>query len=38
MGKAEEFKIDMEDDVIKRAMVTYNGKINWPPEPLPVMG
>ncbi|MEM9547004.1 MAG: Re/Si-specific NAD(P)(+) transhydrogenase subunit alpha [Bacteroidota bacterium] len=36
MGKAENFKIDMEDDVISRAMVTYNGQINWPPEPLPV--
>ncbi len=36
MGKAENFKIDMEDDVISRAMVTYNGKINWPPKPLPV--
>ncbi len=36
MGKAENFKIDMEDDVVKRAMVTYNGDVNWPPEPLPV--
>ncbi|MCF8295816.1 MAG: Re/Si-specific NAD(P)(+) transhydrogenase subunit alpha [Bacteroidales bacterium] len=36
MGKAEGFKIDMNDDVVKRAMVTYNGAINWPPEPLPV--
>lgn len=36
MGKAEYFKIDMNDDVVKRAMVTYNGNINWPPEPLPV--
>jgi len=36
MGKAGNFKIDMEDDVVKRAMVTYNGAINWPPEPLPV--
>lgn len=36
MGKAENFKIDMGDDVVKRAMVTYNGAINWPPEPLPV--
>ena len=36
MGKAENFKIDMEDDVVSRAMVTYDGKINWPPEPLPV--
>jgi len=36
MGKAENFNIDMEDDVVSRAMVTYDGKINWPPEPLPV--
>jgi NAD(P) transhydrogenase subunit alpha len=36
MGKAENFKIDMEDDVVSRAMVTYNGDIHWPPEPLPV--
>lgn len=36
MGKAEKFAINMEDDVVKRAMVTYNGKVNWPPEPLPV--
>jgi len=36
MGKNENFKIDMEDDVISRAMVTHNGTINWPPEPLPV--
>ena len=36
MGKAENFNINMDDDIIKRAMVTYNGKINWPPEPLAV--
>ena len=36
MGKAEKFNINMEDDVISRAMVTYNGIINWPPKPLPV--
>ncbi|MGQ9847784.1 MAG: Re/Si-specific NAD(P)(+) transhydrogenase subunit alpha [Bacteroidales bacterium] len=36
MGNAENFKIDMNDDIIKRAMVVYNGKINWPPEPLAV--
>jgi len=36
MGKAEKFKIDMEDAVVSRAMVTHNGKINWPPQPLPV--
>jgi len=36
MGKAENFKIDMEDAVVSRAMVTHNGAVNWPPEPLPV--
>jgi len=36
MGKAENFKIDMEDDIVSRAMVTHNGKVNWPPAPLPV--
>lgn len=36
MGKAEKFKIDMEDAVVSRAMVTHNGKINWPPAPLQV--
>ncbi|HEY6160307.1 MAG TPA: Re/Si-specific NAD(P)(+) transhydrogenase subunit alpha [Bacteroidia bacterium] len=36
MGKAEKFKIDMEDAVVSRAMVTYNGKVNWPPAPLQV--
>ncbi len=36
MGKAENFHIDMNDDVVRRAMVTYDGKVNWPPEPLSV--
>jgi NAD(P) transhydrogenase subunit alpha len=36
MGKAEKFNINMEDAIVSRAMVTYNGKINWPPAPLPV--
>lgn len=36
MGKAEGWNIDMDDDVVKRAMVTYNGDVHWPPEPLPV--
>lgn len=36
MGKAENFKIDMNDDVIGRAMVVYDGKINWPQKPLSV--
>lgn len=36
MGKAANFKIDMNDAVVSRAMVTHDGKINWPPQPLPV--
>lgn len=36
MGKAEDFKIDLSDDVVKRAMVTRDGEVHWPPEPLPV--
>lgn len=36
MGDAAGFRIDMNDDIIKRAMVTYSGAVNWPPEPLPV--
>lgn len=36
MGKADGFKIDMDDAVVSRAMVTYDGKVNWPPAPLPV--
>ena len=36
MGKAKDFKIDMNDDIIGRAMVVYDGQINWPPKPLSV--
>lgn len=36
MGKNENFKIDMDDAVVSRAMVTHEGKVKWPPEPLPV--
>ncbi len=36
MGQAENWKIDMDDEIISRAMVTHQGKINWPPAPLPV--
>src|ERR1700741_518400 len=36
MGKAEKFKIDMEDAVVSRAMVIHDGNINWPPAPLQV--
>ena len=36
MGKNDNFKIDMNDDIIGRAMVVYDGKINWPQKPLSV--
>ena len=36
MGKAENWTINMEDAIVSRAMVTHNGKVNWPTEPLPV--
>ena len=36
IGDAENFSINMEDDIIKRAMVVYQGGVNWPPEPLAV--
>jgi NAD(P) transhydrogenase subunit alpha len=36
MGGGKNFKIDMNDAIISRAMVVYNGKINWPPAPLQV--
>ena len=36
MGKAEKWNINMEDAIVSRAMVTYDGKINWPPAPLQV--
>jgi NAD(P) transhydrogenase subunit alpha len=36
MGKAEKFNINMEDDIVGRAMVVFDGKINWPPKPLSV--
>lgn len=36
MGKAANFKIDMNDDIVGRAMVVYDGQINWPQKPLSV--
>lgn len=36
MGKSSHFKIDMNDDIIGRAMVVYDGQINWPPKPISV--
>lgn len=36
MGGAEEFKIDMEDDVIRSMTVVKQGEITWPPPPVSV--
>ena len=36
MGKNEKFKIDMNDDIVGRAMVVFDGNINWPSKPLSV--
>ena len=36
MGKNDKFKIDMNDDIVGRAMVVFEGEINWPPKPLSV--
>jgi NAD(P) transhydrogenase subunit alpha len=36
LGKAEQFRIDMSDPIVSQAMVTHQGKINWPPIPLAV--
>jgi NAD(P) transhydrogenase subunit alpha len=36
MGKNANFKIDMNDDIIGRAMVVHDGKINWPAKPISV--
>lgn len=36
MGKNDNFKIDMNDDIIGRAMVVHEGKINWPAKPIVV--
>ena len=36
MGKNDHFKIDMDDDIVGRAMVVHDGKINWPQKPISV--
>ena len=36
MGKNAQFKIDMNDDIVGRAMVVHEGQINWPPKPISV--
>ncbi|MGK7878012.1 MAG: Re/Si-specific NAD(P)(+) transhydrogenase subunit alpha [Xenococcaceae cyanobacterium] len=31
MGGAEEYKIDLEDEVVRGALVLHEGKVTWPP-------
>ncbi|WP_228015032.1 Re/Si-specific NAD(P)(+) transhydrogenase subunit alpha [Synechocystis salina] len=34
MGGAEDFKVDLEDEVIRGALVSHEGKITWPPPKI----
>ena len=36
MGGANDFKVDMEDDVVRSATVVNAGEITWPPPPVSV--
>lgn len=31
MGKAEGFRVDMDDEVVRGALVTHEGEVTWPP-------
>ncbi|MEM6991571.1 MAG: Re/Si-specific NAD(P)(+) transhydrogenase subunit alpha [Myxococcota bacterium] len=31
MGKAEDYKIDLEDEVVRGALITHKGEVMWPP-------
>jgi NAD(P) transhydrogenase subunit alpha len=33
MGGAKDFKIDRTNDIVRGALVTYQGEITWPPPP-----
>lgn len=35
IGGAEDYRIDLENEVIRAALVSYNGEITYPPPPLP---
>jgi NAD(P) transhydrogenase subunit alpha len=35
MGKAEGFHVDMDDEVVRGALVTHEGEITWPPPKKP---
>lgn len=36
MGGANDFKLDMEDDVVRSATVVKEGEVTWPPPPVSV--
>ncbi len=33
MGGADAFHVDMEDDVVRSALITHDGEVTWPPPP-----
>jgi H+-translocating NAD(P) transhydrogenase subunit alpha len=35
IGGAEHYQIDLENEVVRGALVSYNGEITYPPPPLP---
>jgi len=35
MGKAESFRVDLENEVVRGALVTHAGEVTWPPPPPP---
>jgi NAD(P) transhydrogenase subunit alpha len=35
MGKAEGYKVDMDDEVVRGSLVTHEGETTWPPPPAP---
>ncbi|MBT8496423.1 MAG: Re/Si-specific NAD(P)(+) transhydrogenase subunit alpha, partial [Deltaproteobacteria bacterium] len=35
MGKAEGFKVDTDDEVVRGSLVTHEGETTWPPPPPP---
>jgi NAD(P) transhydrogenase subunit alpha len=35
MGKAEGFRVNMDDEVVRGALVTHQGEITWPPPKKP---
>lgn len=34
MGGAEDYKVDLEDEVVRGALVLHEGKVTWPPPKL----